>query len=139
MDKKAELEERRRKVKITDTLNDALNSLMFDGTITSDERAEFSRRLGILFDLHDLLTYHDLREIALKALRGEPIHEETASDTEPILPSRLPAERSSEDDHLELNPEALGEEDAQGVDTSEQTWSFSTGELPEKGGGGTST
>lgn len=53
---------------ITDRINDALNELLFDGIIDSDEKAELSRKLGVVLDLPDLLTYNDLREVAIEAL-----------------------------------------------------------------------
>lgn len=53
---------------IADRLNECLDTMVFDKLIDSFERQEMSRKLGILFELPDLLSYSDLREIAVSAL-----------------------------------------------------------------------
>ena len=108
---------------ITERLTDCLNLMLFDNIIDLDELTQMQRKLGVLLDLPDMLTYSDLREIALKAL--------AQTEEEPPPPKKtLNFKRLT----LSMTP-ANGAHDVKGVNPGHETGSLHSTGLPEEDSG----
>lgn len=73
---------------ISDKINEALDQLVFERVIDSFERQEMSRKLGVLWDLPDLLSYKDLRELAIECLMM--VYSVSDELSERLVPNSVP-------------------------------------------------
>lgn len=115
----------KKQTEITDKLNDCLNAMVFDGTIDMTEKIELSRKLGVLFELPDLLPYFDLRDIAISALESGALIKPME---EPVKRYKIPVIKPH---NGSLAPNTHGEHDVKGVDTGSEA-----GNVPAQVNGG---
>ena len=110
---------------IADRLNDCLDLMVFDQLITSEERQEMSRKLGVLFDLPDLLAFFDLRDIAIVCL-ADAVPISTAAAIESVIRKQEgPAKNTQHTErttHTETEPASTHGENDEAANTSGEAW-----------------